>query len=319
MATSNVATMPDAIPTARRRPFQFRLWQLLWLTTWVALILGTHHLMGRAIERFGMGVVGILVFFLAETTVVISGTAIAVNRGSQRLPKRLLRGSTAGSCLAALCFGIPPVLMAIGMRDVRPLIALLMIMALGALFGLLIALVAPLVRPFFVAKNITPAEQSASRMFTDRRHPALKHATDHVMRALVEAKRFAIDHQHDLITPDHLLWAIGKPDRCVARFILERLGVDFGKLTDRLGAWLAAYPPDEGFGLPLLSAESERVLNSALREAESMADTVFYLGTEHLLLGLLAHPELHASRILQRQGVTLEGFRAEVSKLLTGK
>ncbi len=301
--------MPVATPSEQRRPFQFRIWHLIFLTTVIAVYLG--------VGRLGIGVAGIVVFVGSELTVIVFGTAAVVVGGPQRLSNRLTRGILAGSCLAGLLFGWIPVLAAIGMSDPRPLPALIPIVACGGVLGSIIGLVGPIFRPIFAQRGTMPVPLRVSPRFTDRtQHPALKRATDRVMRALVEAKRFAIDHRHDLITPDHLLWALGHIDSGVARLLLERLGVDLGKLTDRLGAWIAAYPPDEGFGPPLLSAELERVLYSALKEAESMADTVFYLGTEHLLLGLLAHPELHATRLLQKQGVTMERFRAELARVM---
>ena len=66
-------------------------------------------------------------------------------------------------------------------------------------------------------------------------------------------------------------------------------------------------------GLPQ-TAEGKRLIEHAMQEARSLGHN--YVGTEHLLLGLLHQPESCAAQLLAEQGLTLERVRREVLDLL---
>ncbi|HZL91386.1 MAG TPA: Clp protease N-terminal domain-containing protein [Pirellulaceae bacterium] len=301
--------MPLASSTVSRRPVQFLIWHLFWFMTVTAVFL--------ALRRLDVFWSGLIVAVGSELVVVVMGTAIVVSKGPPCWPSRIRRGMLSGAVIAGLCFGWYPILLAIGMYDLRPLLGFIAVIVAGGGLGLLIGLTDPLLRPFFVPNtppqvNVRPMDRSL--------HRALQRATDRVMRVLATARHCAAAHRHQIVTPEHLLCAMGIVDSGVARLLLARMGVDLTDTT-RLAAWLAAMPADGNGKSATFSPELQRVLDLAWAQAMTIADVYrrtsnIYLGTEHLVLGLLAYDDCMAARVLTRHDVTLEKFRTELLKLM---
>jgi hypothetical protein len=98
----------------------------------------------------------------------------------------------------------------------------------------------------------------------------------------------------------------------VAARILDRLGVDVGRVRQEVEQQAAR--GDSRLGVDMqLTARAKRVIDLAHEEARQLNNN--YVGTEHLLLGLMADSDRIAGRVLARMGVTLESAREAVADI----
>jgi carboxymethylenebutenolidase len=135
--------------------------------------------------------------------------------------------------------------------------------------------------------------------------------TERVRKALAMAREEAARLRHEYTGTEHILLGLIREGEGVASVVLERLGVDAAKLQARLeevvqqGRSSAHSGPD----LPYTS-RAKKVLELAMSEALELHHS--YVGTEHILLGLLREDKGIAAQVLQEAGLTLDRTRAEV-------
>jgi ATP-dependent Clp protease ATP-binding subunit ClpC len=140
--------------------------------------------------------------------------------------------------------------------------------------------------------------------------------TDRVRKVLNYARQEAVRLHHDYIGTEHILLGIVKEGEGVAAVVLTNLGIN---LDDLRRAVENAVPT--GFETLVLgdlpfNQEAKSALNYAVDEARKMNHT--YVGTEHLLLGLLREERGVACQVLQSLGVDIELVRQETVRLLSG-
>ena len=137
--------------------------------------------------------------------------------------------------------------------------------------------------------------------------------------ALVMAKEEAHKMNAESIAAHHLLLALLGMEDGVAVDILKKLNVNIARLRmeiEKSCGSSGGAPADgtqEGTPLPF-NGEMKRVLIKAHEEAREM--NYNFIGTEHLLLGILGNEGSDACRILRNMGVNLENAREEVIKEL---
>ena len=137
--------------------------------------------------------------------------------------------------------------------------------------------------------------------------------------ALVMAKEEASKMNADAIAPHHLLLALLAMEDGLAVDILKKLNVNIKRLRmeiEKSCGSSGGAPADgarEGAPLPF-SLEMKKVLLSAHEEAREM--NYNFIGTEHLLLGILAHEGSDACRVLRNMGINLHNAREEVMRTL---
>ncbi len=133
-------------------------------------------------------------------------------------------------------------------------------------------------------------------------------ARDILSAASEEAQ--ALKHNH--IGTEHILLAITARSDCVAYRALAKLGADIATLRDQTAA---AVPPDN---TPLADGHLSRRARDAVNRAvaESRAMRHHYVGTEHLLLALLALGEGIAYSVLSSAGVSHSSARRAIEELL---
>jgi ATP-dependent Clp protease ATP-binding subunit ClpC len=141
------------------------------------------------------------------------------------------------------------------------------------------------------------------------------HLTDRAKAVLVEAERVAMARNSSDIAPEDLLLALARRDRGVGRCILEEMSIDLQKLQDELSllaphrergvSWRAAL----GF-----SPEALHVLAWAKEEAAALNHR--YLGTEHLVLGLLRDEKSKAGSFLRERSASSERAREILCAIL---
>mgnify|MGYP001809841301 CR=1 FL=1 len=126
-----------------------------------------------------------------------------------------------------------------------------------------------------------------------------------------EAERFG----HEFIGTEHLLLGLVKEGTGVAANVLENLDVELEKIRIEIEKKVApsGNTISSSTSLPF-TPKAKKVLEFAMEEARNLDHN--YIGTEHLLLGLLREQEGMAAQILLELGVKLDDVRAQVMDLL---
>ncbi|MDI6740566.1 MAG: ATP-dependent Clp protease ATP-binding subunit [Candidatus Edwardsbacteria bacterium] len=141
--------------------------------------------------------------------------------------------------------------------------------------------------------------------------------TDRAKRILFLAREEARRMQHDYVGTEHILLAVIREGEGVATAVLASFGVNFDHLKRRIED-LA--PPGGGslmMGDLPFNASARRAMEYAVEEAKNLQHN--YVGTEHLLLGLLDEPDGVANRALNFFGIDNDRVRAEIVRLLSGE
>jgi ATP-dependent Clp protease ATP-binding subunit ClpC len=125
-----------------------------------------------------------------------------------------------------------------------------------------------------------------------------------------EAQRF----NHNYIGTEHILLGLVRETEGVAARVLSGLGVDLSKVRSAVEFIIGrGEKPTQGeIGL---TPRAKKVVELAVDEARRMNHT--YIGTEHLLIGLLREGEGVAAGVLESLGVTLDKVRAETHRILS--
>jgi ATP-dependent Clp protease ATP-binding subunit ClpC len=140
--------------------------------------------------------------------------------------------------------------------------------------------------------------------------------TDRVRRVLQMAREDAARLHHEYVGTEHILLGLIREGEGVAAAVLTNLNVDLEEIQQKIeetvkkGKAAAAAGPD----LPY-TARAKKVIELAMMEARELNHA--YVGTEHLLLGLLREEMGIAAQVLTDAGVTLEHARAETVRLLS--
>ena len=129
-----------------------------------------------------------------------------------------------------------------------------------------------------------------------------------VFFAQEEAEHLGENH----VSTEHLLLGLTRENDSVAARVLDRLGVSLGRVRDELERQVARGDGRSGEDIAL-TPRAKRVIDLAYDEARQFGH--IYIGTEHLLLGLIREGEGLAGRILSKLGVDLERARQAVVAL----
>ena len=139
--------------------------------------------------------------------------------------------------------------------------------------------------------------------------------TERGKRVVQLAHREALELGHDVIGTEHLLLGLIVEGEGVAAKVLLQAGLTVEELRQRIVDSVGrGRPKDRPLDLPL-SPRAKRVLDLAMREARNMS--VNYVGTEHILLGLLGEGEGIAAQILTSAGFDLQKVHKEVVEILS--
>lgn len=138
--------------------------------------------------------------------------------------------------------------------------------------------------------------------------------TERARQAVILAEEEARTLEHGYIGTEHILLGLLREENGLAARVLRSLDISLERSRDTL---LQITPQGEDV-LPLklpFTPRSKKVLELALREALSLEHN--YVGTEHILLGLVREHEGLAVRILTDSGAPAEKVRNEVIRMLT--
>ena len=139
--------------------------------------------------------------------------------------------------------------------------------------------------------------------------------TERVRKVLAMAREEAARLHHEYVGTEHILLGLIREGEGVAAAVLQNLSVDLDDIQQKIeetvkkGKAAQATGPD----LPYTS-RAKKVLELAMGEARELNHS--YVGTEHLLLGLLREEKGLAAQVLADAGVNLDAARAETLRLL---
>ncbi|MHC4295387.1 MAG: Clp protease N-terminal domain-containing protein, partial [Planctomycetota bacterium] len=138
--------------------------------------------------------------------------------------------------------------------------------------------------------------------------------TDRVRKVLAMAREEAIRLQHDYVGTEHILLGLIREGEGVAAAVLLNLNVDLDQIQERTEEQVRKGKAGATMGELPYTSRAKKVLEFAVAEARELSHS--YVGTEHLLLGLLREEKGVAAQVLESLGVTLEGAREQTLKLL---
>ncbi|MGB2879506.1 MAG: ATP-dependent Clp protease ATP-binding subunit [Candidatus Omnitrophota bacterium] len=144
--------------------------------------------------------------------------------------------------------------------------------------------------------------------------PGFDRFTERARKVILLAKEAAKRFNHDYIGTEHLLLGLVKEGEGVAAAVLTSLGLEFESIrqeTERLVQPGAGAPI--GGDIPF-TPRAKKVIELAMDEARNLGHN--YIGTEHILLGLIREGEGVASQVLINMGLDLKTVRDEVLNLL---
>ena len=136
--------------------------------------------------------------------------------------------------------------------------------------------------------------------------------TERAQRAISLAQEEAATLNHDYLGTEHILLGLVREGEGVASNVLIEMGVDLEDLRDQIVdiIGLGEQPPEA----LALTPRTKRVFELSIEEARILGQN--YVGTEHLLLGLIREGEGVAAAILRNSGIDLEKARLEVMNAL---
>ena len=138
--------------------------------------------------------------------------------------------------------------------------------------------------------------------------------TDRVRKVLAMAREEAIRLQHDYVGTEHILLGLIREGEGVAAAVLTNLSVDLEQIHERVEESVRKGKATIALGELPYTSRAKKVLEFAMAEARDFNHS--YVGTEHLLLGLLREEKGIAASVLNSLGVTLDEARAETLKVL---
>lgn len=138
--------------------------------------------------------------------------------------------------------------------------------------------------------------------------------TNRAKQVIKLAKKEAQRMNHNYLGTEHVLLGLLKLGQGVAVNVLRSLNIDFDTVRDEVEKLVGFGPEIQVYGDPALTGKVKKVFEFANEEAANLNHN--YVGTEHLLLGLLRQPDGVASQVLENLNVNLKEVRKDVLKEL---
>lgn len=123
--------------------------------------------------------------------------------------------------------------------------------------------------------------------------------------------------KHEYLGPEHILLSLIRARCNVALAVMQELGVELDEIRSAIERTLPGGPDDVPRGKGEQTPQTKAVIECMLEEARYLAHD--YIGTEHILLGILRQKENVAAQALASVGLKLEEARAKVILLLGTK
>ncbi len=138
--------------------------------------------------------------------------------------------------------------------------------------------------------------------------------TDRARKVMGLARQEAQRFNHDYIGTEHVLLGLVQEGSGVAASVLKNLDIDLKKIRQEVEKLVSTGTTMVSMGQLPFTPRAKKVLELSLEEASNLGHT--YIGTEHLLLGLIREQEGIAAQVLRNLKVRVEDVREEVLELL---
>ena len=138
--------------------------------------------------------------------------------------------------------------------------------------------------------------------------------TERARKVIILAKEEARRFNHDYIGTEHILLGLIREGEGVAATVLQKLGVSLENIRLEIEKLVQPGPATQIIGDIPFTPRAKKALELAAEEARSLGHN--YIGTEHILLGLIREGEGVASQVLLNLGLDLNSVRNEVMELL---
>ena len=138
--------------------------------------------------------------------------------------------------------------------------------------------------------------------------------TERARKVIVLSKEEARRFNHDYIGTEHLLLGLVREGEGVAAAVLQKVGLDLPTIRLEIEKLVQPGPSTQILGDIPFTPRAKKALELSAEEARSLGHN--YIGTEHLLLGLVREGEGVASQVLLNLGLDLNKVRQEIMGLL---
>src|SRR5947207_94738 len=145
-------------------------------------------------------------------------------------------------------------------------------------------------------------------------HPLMNNFTPRAQQVLALARKEADRFNHNYVGTEHLLLGLIKLGQGVAVNVLQKMGLDLETVRMEVEKQVGSGPETKMVGNIPYTPRVKKVLALAGKEAKALNHS--YVGTEHILLGLLREGEGVAARVLKSLEVDIERTRNEILKEL---
>src|SRR2546427_3946782 len=149
-----------------------------------------------------------------------------------------------------------------------------------------------------------------------RETPVFERFSDRARRVVVLAQEEARMLNHNYIGTEHILLGLCHEGEGGAAKALEVMGGSLGAIRSQVEAIIGRGAAGEVTGHIPFTPRAKKVLELSLRESLQLGHN--YIGTEHLLLGLIREGEGVGAQVLVKLGADLNRVRVQVIKLLEG-
>jgi ATP-dependent Clp protease ATP-binding subunit ClpC len=143
---------------------------------------------------------------------------------------------------------------------------------------------------------------------------AMNNFTPRAQQVIALAKKEADRFNHNCVGTEHLLLGLIKLGQGVAVNVLQKMGLDLETVRLEVEKQVGVGPDQKLIGNIPFTPRVKKVISLAAKEAKMLNHT--YVGTEHLLLGLLREGDGVAARVLKNLDVDIEQTRQEILKEL---
>jgi len=138
--------------------------------------------------------------------------------------------------------------------------------------------------------------------------------TDRAKKVMNLARQEAQRFNHEYLGTEHILLGLVQEGSGVAANVLRNMGIDLAKIRSEVEKLVKTGPNMVTMGQLPFTPRAKKVLELSMEEAGNLGHN--YIGTEHLLLGLIKENEGIAAKVLTNLGVKLEDVREEVLEFL---
>jgi hypothetical protein len=174
-----------------------------------------------------------------------------------------------------------------------------------------------LTQPMPAEPHVSVQPGNKPRIFsgpTETSSDQVTNLTPHAQKLLGLARKEADRFSHNFVGTEHLLLGLIRLDEGVAVIVLKRMGLDLATIRSEVEAEIGTGTEQKMIGNIPYTPRVKKVLALAAREAKALNHT--YVGTEHILLGLLREGDNVAARVLKNLDVDIEQTRQEILKEL---